>query len=48
MTEKEKDKKQEESDGEDSYFEKVWENWASRRSCEKRHVPNYIKRKKDE
>jgi hypothetical protein len=32
---------------EDDYLDKVWENWASRRRCEKRHVPEFIKKDKE-
>ncbi|MHA1438041.1 MAG: hypothetical protein ACTSPD_10735 [Promethearchaeota archaeon] len=24
-------------------FDTIWENWASRRRCEKTHTPNYLK-----
>lgn len=48
MTEKELEKDQQEKNEEDDYLDKVWENWASRRRCEKRHIPNYIKNKKEE
>jgi len=27
------------------YLDKVWENWSSRRQCEKTHVPKFIKKK---
>jgi len=29
-------------------FEKIWNNWESRRRCEKAHVPEYLKRKNEE
>lgn len=48
MTEKQPEKDQQDQNEEDDYLDKVWENWASRRRCEKRHVPNYIKNKKEE
>jgi hypothetical protein len=44
----EKDPESQENEEEDDYLDKVWENWASRRRCEKRHVPNYIKEKKED
>jgi hypothetical protein len=24
----------------------LWKNWESRRQCEKKHIPNFIKNKK--
>jgi len=27
-------------------LDQIWENWSSRRSCESRHTPEYIKRQK--
>lgn len=47
MTEKQPEKDQEEKEVDD-YLDKVWENWASRRRCEKRHVPNYIRKKQED
>ena len=26
----------------------LWENWSSRRSCEQKHTPNYIKKQRDD
>jgi hypothetical protein len=26
----------------------LWKNWESRRQCEQKHIPNYIKDKKQE
>ena len=28
-------------------FDVIWKNWESRRRCEKKHVPNFIKNNKD-
>jgi hypothetical protein len=28
----------------EDYLDKVWENWYSRRMCEKTHKPNYLKK----
>lgn len=25
----------------------LWKNWESRRQCEKKHIPNYIKNDKE-
>lgn len=25
----------------------LWKNWESRRQCEKKHIPNFIKNNKD-
>ena len=24
----------------------LWKNWASRRQCEKKHIPNFVKKDK--
>ena len=41
----------EKSDSEDNdleeILEKTWKNWESRRRCEKTHVPEYLKHKKE-
>ncbi len=41
MKENNKDNTKEEDS--DDYLDKVWENWASRRRCEKTHKSHYIK-----
>lgn len=46
--EKPKKDKSEDNNDEEDYLDKIWENWASRRRCEKRHIPNYIKEKKED
>jgi hypothetical protein len=42
----EQDKESNDDDTEE-LFEKTWKNWESRRRCEKTHVPEYWKRKKE-
>ncbi|MFX0070442.1 MAG: hypothetical protein ACFFAO_05060 [Candidatus Hermodarchaeota archaeon] len=41
-------KKQLDEDEVERILEVTWENWASRRRCEKAHQPNYIKNHKKE
>ena len=42
---KEKDKEQKkEADDIEKILDSMWDNWSSRRKCEKTHVPDYIKR----
>jgi len=43
MKEKDNDKKKEAVDIE-KILDSMWDNWSSRRKCEKTHVPDYIKR----
>lgn len=44
MVEKKKDDKKELEDDEvEEIFDAVWENWSSRRRCEQRHTPEYLK-----
>ncbi|MFX1356131.1 MAG: hypothetical protein ACFFA8_02520 [Promethearchaeota archaeon] len=28
-------------------LELLWKNWESRRQCEKKHIPNFVKKCKD-
>ena len=41
------DKDEELSDEElERKLDVLWNNWASRRQCEKKHIPNYLKKEK--
>ncbi|TXT62152.1 MAG: hypothetical protein BAJALOKI3v1_660011 [Promethearchaeota archaeon] len=44
---KEESKEDPSDDEVEDYLDKIWENWSSRRMCEKTHKPNYIKKKND-
>ena len=46
MKMKEKEQKKEEEDIE-KILDSTWNNWSSRRKCERTHVPDYIKKKKE-
>ena len=47
MEGKKRDKNKSLSDEEvEKIFEATWDNWSSRRSCEQKHIPEYIKRQK--
>ena len=49
MDGKKKDKKKELSTDEvERIFNATWDNWSSRRRCEQKHVPEYIKKQKKE
>jgi len=41
------EEKEEREDNQADYLDKVWENWSSRRQCEKTHVPKFIKKKQE-
>jgi len=41
------EKKELKDDDTEEILEKTWRNWESRRRCEKTHVPEYLKRKKE-
>jgi hypothetical protein len=42
-----KDKDDELTDEElERKLDTLWNNWESRRQCEKRHIPNYLKKEK--
>ncbi len=43
----EEEKKEAKKNDESDYLDKIWENWSSRRQCEKTHVPKFIKKKQD-
>lgn len=46
---KEQDKKNEDLSDEEveKKLDALWENWSSRRSCEQKHTPEYIKKRRD-
>ena len=46
MKKKENDQKKEEEEIE-KILDSTWDNWSSRRKCEKTHVPDYIKRQEE-
>ena len=35
---------EDENSEDEDYLDKIWENWASRRRCEKRHLPKFIEK----
>ncbi|MHA1272941.1 MAG: hypothetical protein ACTSVV_02780 [Promethearchaeota archaeon] len=37
-----------EEDDVEKLLDIIWENWSSRRACEKTHLPEYIKKMKKE
>ena len=41
------EKKELKDDDTEEILEKTWRNWESRRRCEKTHVHEYLKRKKE-
>ena len=46
MKMKEKEQKKEEEDIE-KILDSTWNNWSSRRKCEKTHTPEYIKKEEE-
>ena len=40
------DKKNLSKEDVEKIFEATWDNWSSRRQCEQKHVPEYIKKQK--
>ena len=48
MEENKKEQVEELTDDEvEKKLDAVWQNWSSRRACEQKHTPEYVKRQKD-